>query len=355
MRTYTIMMLRFSPPPSLDCERPGRVSAMMLLRLAAALVITFVLIAGALAADRPALKGDVVVSGDILSLGDLVEGITAEAAARPLFRAPALGQTGTIQARRIIEAARPLGLAIETGGRMQVVVTRATRRIGTPEIEAAVKRALETQQRVDGQALSINFDGPAPALLVAPDVQGQLTAEEVTYDRRSRRVSALLWIGPGPTERKAAVRVTGVAVEYIEVAVLNRPLGRGETAAAADFVFEKRVREGVPSDAQTELQTLAGRVARRALQAGAVVRSGDLARPEIVARGDVVTIVYEVPGMTLTLRGRASDAGAQGDIIAVVNPQSKKTLQAQIIAPGKVSVSAPLPGPVAVNTSSAQP
>ena len=88
-------------------------------------------------------------------------------------------------------------------------------------------------------------------------------------------------------------------------------------------------------------------MARRALGAGSTIRVGDLARPEIVTRGDVVTIVYEVPGMVLSLRGRANESGAQGDTIAVVNPQSKRTLQALVVAPGKVSVSAALPGPVA--------
>ncbi len=63
----------------------------------------------------------------------------------------------------------------------------------------------------------------------------------------------------------------------------------------------------------------------------------------MVARGEIVTVVYEIPGMTLTLRGRATEAGAQGDTIGVVNPQSKKTLQATIVAPGKVAVSA---GPI---------
>lgn len=349
-----MMTFRSSSAPA-AADRAGRISAMIVLRLALAVLISVVLIASTLAADGPVLRGDIVVMSDNLTLGDLVEGVPGEAASTALFRAPALGQTGTIQARRIIEAARPLGLTVDTGGRLQVVVTRAARRIVATDIEAAVKRGLESQHGVEARALSITFDGPAPSLLVGPEVQGQITAEDVTYDRRSRRVSALVSVGPGPAERKAAVRVAGVAVEYVEVAILTRSLARGENAQAADFVVEKRAKESLPSDAQPDAKTLAGRVARRALQVGAVVRTGDLARPEIVARGDVVTIVYEVPGMTLTLRGRASDAGAQGDTIAVVNPQSKKTLQAQVVAPGKVSVSAPLPGRVAVNVAPAQP
>jgi flagella basal body P-ring formation protein FlgA len=135
-------------------------------------------------------------------------------------------------------------------------------------------------------------------------------------------------------------------VELVEVPVVARAVARGETLLAGDVTLERRPRDGAPSDALAG-QAFAGQVARRSLGAGSVLRAGDLARPEIVARGEVVTIVYEVPGMVLTLRGRAAEAGAQGDVITVTNPQSKKSLQAQVVAPGKVSVSAALPGRVA--------
>jgi flagella basal body P-ring formation protein FlgA len=298
------------------------------------------------------LRGDVVATGDVLSLGDLVEGVTGPESSRPLFRAPPLGETGTIQARRIVEAVSGLGLSrIETDGRAQVTVTRAARRVGAPEIEAAVKRGLEAQNQIDTRTLSILFDGN-PALLVAPDVKAPVTAEELVFDRRSRRVSALVAISPRPGERKAAARVTGALVELAEVAVLNRPINRGEVVQASDLTIDRKVRDTLPPDVQGDASSLAGRIARRALAPGAVIRQGDLAKPEVIARGEVVTIVYEIPGMVITLRGRANEAGAQGDTIAVLNPQSKKVLQAQVIAPGKVSVSAALPGPVA---SAAQP
>jgi flagella basal body P-ring formation protein FlgA len=68
-----------------------------------------------------------------------------------------------------------------------------------------------------------------------------------------------------------------------------------------------------------------------------------------------VTIVYEVPGMTLTLRGRANEAGALGDAVSVTNPQSKKVLQGTVTGPGRVSVGAPLPGRLAAVAQPAQP
>lgn len=328
--------------------RVGRVNPSIVLRIALTVAAFTLAIVPAFAADKPVLRGDVTATADVLTLGDLVHGIGGPVAERPLFRAPALGETGTIQAKRILEAAGTLGIAgVETEGRAQVTVTRSARRFGVAEIEAAVKQALELRHGLDARPLSIVFDG-TPTLLVAPEVKAPLSVEEVVYDRRSRRVSALMVVSPAPGERRAATRVTGSLVELAEVAVLNRTLNRGDVVQASDVTVERRPRDTLPADLQAETTGLVGRVARRALVAGNLVRTGDLARPELVAKGDTVTIVYEVPGMVLTLRGRANEAGAEGDTIAVTNPQSKKILQAQVVAPGKVTVSAPMPGPVAV-------
>lgn len=294
-----------------------------------------------LAAGRPTLKGDVTVSGDLLTLGDLIADVPAPAAATPLFRAPALGQVGTIQVRRILGAAEGLGIGpVETTGRAQVTVTRAARHVGAGEIEAAIRKRLVAQYGMDPNGTGIVFDGAAPALFVAPDVAGEVTASDVTLDRRSRRVGATVWIGPSPTERRAQVRVGGVAVELVEVAVAARAIARGDTVRTADLSIERRARDLVPADAILDGTPLEGRVARRPLGAGSLMRPADLVRPELVARGDVVTVVYEAPGVNLTMRATVSAAGALGDTVAVTNPQSKKTLQAVVIGPGRVSVNA---------------
>jgi flagella basal body P-ring formation protein FlgA len=48
--------------------------------------------------------------------------------------------------------------------------------------------------------------------------------------------------------------------------------------------------------------------------------------------------VFEVPGITLTARGKALSAGAEGDTIDVLNPHSKRVLQATVRGPGTVVV-----------------
>ena len=73
-----------------------------------------------------------------------------------------------------------------------------------------------------------------------------------------------------------------------------------------------------------------------ALQAGRPLRTADLMKPDLVQRNETVTLVYEVPGIMLTMRGKAIEGGAEGDVISVLNEQSKRTVQGTVIGPGRV-------------------
>ena len=338
-------MLSETSLPALRRSRPARrlLTGGVLVRVALATALVC-LAAVPVLAGEPSLRPQVTARADILTLADLVEGVPDAVAATPLFRAPSVGESGTIQAARIVEAAARHGVRLASADIAQVVVSRAGRRVDVAEIEGALKAGLALRHGVDASSTTIVLDGALPALGPVAD-DAVLLAEDVTFDPRTRRFTARLALGGA--QARPLVRVAGQAVEMVEVQVLSRAFNRGETVQAADATSERRPKASVPGDALLDAGDLAGRTARRSLAAGAVLRTGDLQRPELVGRGEIVTIVYEIPGMSLTLRGRASEAGAQGDVISVVNPQSKRTLQATVVAQGKVAVQPAAPGPLA--------
>ena len=51
----------------------------------------------------------------------------------------------------------------------------------------------------------------------------------------------------------------------------------------------------------------------------------------------------------LTVRGKALEAGAVGDVVGVLNIQSNRPIQATVIGPGRVSIAAP--GPLVVSSA----
>ena len=147
--------------------------------------------------------------------------------------------------------------------------------------------------------------------------------------------------------RLKPLRISGQLVETVEVVVPKRAIARGETLTLADVTVERRPRDGQGIEILSDARAAIDKVARRALIAGAPLRSSDVQREEIVAKGDLVTIVYETPGLVITLRGRANEAGAMGDVISITNPQSKRVLQGKVAGPGRVSVQPSAAGRIA--------
>src|SRR5450631_3793623 len=118
-------------------------------RLCLAALVTLALIAAAKAAPpeqaRPMLKAEALVTGDIVHIGDLIvnAGIVANV---PVFRAPDLGSTGTVNVAAVLEAVRTHALiGLDTAGLSEVVVVRASRAIPAKEIEDAIATALSKQ------------------------------------------------------------------------------------------------------------------------------------------------------------------------------------------------------------------
>ena len=74
-------------------------------------------------------------------------------------------------------------------------------------------------------------------------------------------------------------------------------------------------------------------------------------KPDLVQRNETVTLVYEVPGVVLTIRGKAVDGGAEGDVINVLNEQSKRIVQGMIVGPGRVAVNNGSPRVASNNTT----
>ncbi len=57
-----------------------------------------------------------------------------------------------------------------------------------------------------------------------------------------------------------------------------------------------------------------------------------------MTRDQDVTLIYQSPGLYLTGRGKAMEAGAEGDTINITNLQSKRTVQAVVVGPGQVAI-----------------
>ncbi len=325
-------------------------------RLTTATLVLLLAVGGAAAAQTPApaLKASVTVTGDVVRIGDLVEN-AGPVADVPIFRAPDLGTTGAVATGRILDAIRPHQLiGIDTRGLADVVVTRASRAITAREISGRIAQALAGQYGFgDARDILINFDGDVRTLQVETNVTGEPRVVALSYDPRTTRFDVTFDLPQSLELRRQGARYTGTATETIDAVAVNRPVEHGEVLKASDVTLVRRPKAEAGT-ILTDISAAVGLAARHQLRPGQPLVASDLMKPEIVQRNDTVTIVYEAPGLTLTLRGQAQDAGALGDTIGVLNMESKRVVQAVVSGPDRVSVGPVITRVVDVSTERAE-
>jgi flagella basal body P-ring formation protein FlgA len=319
----------------------------MMIRIAALIALIAVAspaaaqIAGTGTSEAPTLKSAVTVTGEIVRIGDLIEnaGVVAEV---PIFRAPDLGQTGSVPSSRVIDAVRPHQIiGLNTRGIAEVMVTRASRAITAKDIEARVVGALAGQYGLpDAKNLAVLFDNTVRTLQVESAANSELSIARLTYEPRTGRFDVAFELPGSAVARRLPLRFTGSLTETFETAVSARALAQGDVLKASDLVIERRPKAEFTAATVTTIEQVLGLAVRNPMRPGQVIRQADVAKLELVQRNEVISIVYEAPGIRLTIRGKALEPGAQGDVINVLNIESKRTIQATVAGPGRVTVGA---------------
>jgi len=302
------------------------------------IVASVILIATALAnaqETRPALRAEATVTGGVVRIGDLVDnaGIVANVA---VFRAPALGETGNVPVAQVLDALRAHSLVgLDAGSLTHVSVTRASRAIPPQEIEALLTGALAKEHNLgDAKDISLSFDRSLRTIHVDPSFTEPAQLAQLRYDARSGRFDAVIEIAG----IAANARLFGTAFATAEVVTLTRSLARGEAIKASDIAVQRVPRARLTGDTITDPEQAIGLAPRASAAADRPLRNAELMKPEIVQRGEHVTISYQVPGVALSVRGKATEGGALGDSIDVVNVQSNRTLRGIVTGRGEISV-----------------
>ncbi len=288
-----------------------------LMRLAGAAVLA--MMAAMLITLRPAaaatLKPSALVTTDLVTLGDLFEGAGA-LAATPVFRAPDAGVVGALPAAAAIAAAKAAGLDVPPVGFDSVRVIRAGTEIGEEMILDLVRTAIASRLKVSADALDVTLDGMADAITADASAEEPVTLASLSIQSGSGRFSARFAVDVGAETR--TVDFSGRAVETEEVVVLKRSLDRREVIRENDVALARVERRRIGRGAGLDLAAVVGKAATRALRAGDPVIATDVESPRVVGRGELVTLTYERPGLSLT----AADARSPTAPSATASPSS---------------------------------
>ncbi len=280
---------------------------------------------------RPVLRQAVTVDNDVVHLGDLFDNLT-KGRDRAVFYAPRPGRSVILNAERLRDIAIRHRLRWRPRQFERVVISRASQVIGAEAIVAEVRGLLGEEAQSDD--LWVELDNNRVAVHIPASMAPSIAIKNFRYDRASRRFTGLL---QAPAEAPTVVQpVSGQVFRTAEVPVLKRRLRKSQIIAEDDIEWISMRSDRVSRNVITDAGDLIGKAPRRPLTAGSLIRMADVREPVLVAKGNTVTMVYKTRFMTLTARGKALDDGSRGATVRVMNPQSKRVVEAKVVSADRV-------------------
>lgn len=299
-----------------------------------ALALSAALLA-ALPAQAATLRTAATLAAPVVRLSDLFDEAGSNAA-RVLGPAPAPGGRIIVEAAQLAAIARQFGVdwrSLSPADR--IVLDRPGRALPRDQALEAIRAGLATAG-AEMEGAEIELPGFAPPLLPVEST-ARPVATDVAYDAASGRFTAVLSVAGEGTEA-VSMRVAGRVLATVELPLATARVPAGAVIGPADLRNGRVRAAGLPPALLRDPQQAIGMAVKHALSPGQPVALAELERPALVQKGALVQIDLDSPGLILSARGQATEPGALGDRIRVLNPTSRAIVLAEIIGPGRVRV-----------------
>ncbi len=281
------------------------------------------------------LKQNSVVTGDTIRLDDVFQGLSSNED-KVLGLAPQPGQEMVLNARTLLRIAVALDLPWRpVNSSDHIVLTRAASVVDRAMIEDALRATL-ANEGVSGKYKIIIPDSAA-RIVLSPDVAPNVEIADFTMKPETGWFEATL-AAPSAADPVSRVKINGTMQKLVDVPVLRGPLKAGDIIGERDLDYIEVSEKDVRQDMILKKEDLIGMTPRRMTSPGKVLKAVDFESPQIITRGDVVTMTFSQGGMTLTASGKAMEHGAKGDVIRVVNNSSKKTIEGLVTGDKEVTI-----------------
>lgn len=125
-----------------------------------------------------------------------------------------------------------------------------------------------------------------------------------------------------------------ISPTFAATVTANSTLSRGTMISSGDISVNVEGAEA-PQDV---LAQYVGKELTRTIYTGTEIRERDVQEPVLVKRNSPVTMIYRVGRLEISTNGRALSEGAMGEIVRVMNMDSRQAVEGRVTALGVVEM-----------------
>lgn len=286
-------------------------------------------------ADQLTLRDRIMVDDDVVKLGDLFQETISDGDIA-IAQAPKAGQTLTLDARFLQQVARAYRLSWKPSKYQKVVIGRMSQRVTAPMVRDAIAAAVQERMGTSSD-LDIALDGGDLEFDLPTDVENSVAVSGINFNPSSNRFAVTL-VAPADGPPVIQRNVFGTVYEMAQIPVPRRLISAGDIIAADDLDWQPVHLSRLSGSSLTDAEQLVGRMAKRPLKAGQILRQSDVAVSPVIRKNDLIRLVVKTGQMTLSVQGKALQDAAMGQTVRVVNVNSNRQLSGTVIDAGTVAI-----------------
>ena len=289
---------------------------------------------GTLNAEAATLRAMTTLHTSIVRLSDLFDNAGGNAD-RVLGPGPGAGGRIVVEASQLGAIARQFGVdwrPVSSADR--AVLERLGKPLRREDVMAAVRAAVNAAGASSDCDIELADFAPP---IVPHEAAPRPVVSDLQLDTNSGRFSAVLSV-TGEAMEPVNLRIGGRVDDTMELPVTTTRLPAGSVLHAEDVRMARVHASLVHGEVARRVEDAVGMQLKHQLASGVPLASSELARPSMVQKGARVLMLLDSPGIVLTARGQAQEAGAVGERIHVINPTSHSVVEAEVVGPDRVRV-----------------
>jgi flagella basal body P-ring formation protein FlgA len=196
----------------------------------------------------------------------------------------------------------------------------------------AVTRLQVSKRDVEVEWQDMKLDSLVPSL---PD--GRVTLQIAQTARLGGRGSVPVQILVNGQKYRTIFPRMDVRV-FETVLVAKTRIARGSFPSEREVALSRQALTPMIRSPLTGVEQVIGAEATRDIQPGTVLQAPMFRIPPLVKAGDEVSVVLVSGGLTLITKGQARSAGAKGQLVKVLNLESRQEFVARVTGPNRVEI-----------------
>lgn len=280
------------------------------------------------------VRGKVVIDSDKVHLSDLFDDLYP-GQDRVLGPAPPPGGSIRVGGGQLVAIADEYGVDwVEQSSAAMVTIIRAGRLLNKEYFAETLRRELH----IDGIRSSIDFVDFHP-VIVPQDEKDPVSLSDIHWDKHTGRVSAtVLRTHPLGDDTRDSFALNGIVRVAEPVFVFSRPMKAGDILNRGDVILNADYHGPMRNGMILSDDHIYGATLQKLVQAGDVLYEQDFRPTVMLRKGAPVMIIFDSPGIHLTVAGKALEDGMLDQPVHVLNVTSGANILGRVTGASLVRV-----------------